>query len=267
MPQVRIVDAHDTRLDIFRLNERQLFPRDQRRNPADHGLFIAEGDLVVERAFAAGCQARALLCSERFAMAIINDAVDVYIGDTELRREVTGLGVPLDALGVFERPTLPEPTALLRSARRVVAFEAVDNPTNIGAVTRSAAALGWDAMALDWSSADPFARRALRVSMGTAFAMPFCRIAQGDPLVESLNQADLTTIALTPDPSATDIREFASDRALLSGRIAVVLGAERTGLTEASIDASTLRARIPMQAGVDSLNVANAASIALFALA
>ena len=267
MALIRIDDANDSRLDIFRLNERQLFPRDQRRDPAEQGLFVAEGDLVVERAFAAGCTARALLCSERFAESLPSIDVDVLVGDADLRREVTGLGVPLDALGVFTRPYLKDAHTLLSEARRVVAFEAVDNPTNIGAVTRSAAALGWDAMALDWTSADPFARRALRVSMGTAFNLPFCRIEQPHPFVSALNQSGLTTIALTPEPSATDIREIIGDRSITAGRIAVVLGAERTGLTEESMTQSNYRVRIPMHAGVDSLNVANAASIALFALA
>ena len=267
MSLIRIDNANDSRLDIFRLNERQLFPRDQRRDPAEQGLFVAEGDLVVERAFAAGCTPRALLCSDRFAATLPSLEVDVYVADAELRREVTGLGVPLDALGVFMRPALPEANELLSVARRVVAFEAVDNPTNIGAVTRSAVALGWDAMALDWTSADPFTRRALRVSMGAAFSLPFCRIEQSRSFVRSLNESGLTTVALTPEPSATDIREIVGDKSITGGRIAVVLGAERTGLTEESMSRSKYCVRIPMHAGVDSLNVANAASIALFALA
>jgi tRNA(Leu) C34 or U34 (ribose-2'-O)-methylase TrmL len=266
MSIIHIEDVNDPRLEVFRLNERQLFPRDQRRDPAESGLFVAEGDLVVERAFAAGCKPRALLCAERYANQLGAVEVDVFTGDIELRREVTGLGVPLDALGIFERPSPKRLPTLLNNSRRVVALEAVDNPTNIGAVVRSAAGLGWDALALDWTSADPFARRALRVAMGTSFLLPHGRANSDQALSDELESADLTIVAMTPDPRATDIRDLATDTEFRSRRIAVLFGSERIGLSEQTLAKAHVRARIAMRPNVDSLNIANAASIALFAL-
>ena len=267
MNLVPISRADDPRLDVFRLNERQLFPRDQRRDPAEHGLFVAEGDLVVERAFAAGCEPVALLCSERYAESLGNAQCEVFVGDIETRREVTGLGVPLDALGVFRRPAPTEIDRLLTHSRRLVALEAVDNPTNVGSVVRSASALGWDGLLLDWTCADPFARRALRVAMGTSFSLAHTRAQPDTDIIDAMSRAGLTTVALTPNPEADDIRDVAQREEIRRGRVAIILGAERTGLSTRALDGSKIRVRIPMHAGVDSLNIATAAAIALFALA
>lgn len=254
----------DPRLDPFRWRERQLASRADRLENVGAGLFVAEGDLVVERALRAGREPVALLCATRLAEGFagrIPDSVPVYVGNEALRREVTGLGVPLAVTGLFRRPALRDPDELVATSRRIVVMEAVDNPTNLGAVVRSAAALGWDGLVLDATSADPLARRALRVSMGTGLTLPFARLTPQDSVAALLGRHDAMSVALTPDDEATPIGSIQP-----VGRVVLLLGSERDGLTESSLSASTVRARIPMHAGIDSLNVGAAAAIALHAL-
>lgn len=264
---VHVERTDDTRLDAFRWRERQLASRADRLETVGSGLFVAEGDLVVERALALGNQPVALLCAERvapgFAMRVVDD-VPVYVGDDDLRRDVTGLGVPLGVTGLFRRPPMRDPDSLFAASRRVVLMESVDNPTNLGAVVRSAAALGWDALVLDATSADPLARRALRVSMGTALVLPYARLTPGDSIASLLGRHACCALALTPDPSARAIGSFRDD---IFGheRIALVLGSEREGLSPSALAAATEHVRVPMHAGVDSLNVGAAAAIALHA--
>lgn len=256
--------ADDPRLDPFRWRERQLASRSDRLETVGAGLFVAEGDLVVERSLASGREPVALLCSDKVATEIaehLSAAVPIYVGGESLRREVTGLGVPLGVTGLFRRPPLRDPDELCITSRRIVVMEAVDNPTNLGAVVRSATALGWDALVLDATSADPLARRALRVSMGTGLTLPFARLGPDDSVAALLARHDFISVALTPDPAASRIADIA-----VTGRMALLLGSERDGLTLGSIDAATFRARIPMHAGVDSLNVGAAAAIALHQL-
>jgi len=256
--------ADDPRLDAFRWRERQLASRTDRLETVGAGLFVAEGDLVVERSLASGREPVALLCSDKTAPGMasrLGGEVPVYVGDEALRREVTGLGVPLGVTGLFRRPPLRDPDELCAVSRRIVVMEAVDNPTNLGAVVRSAAALGWDALVLDATSADPLARRALRVSMGTGLTLPFARLAPGDSVAALLGRHDFASVALTPDPAAVPLAAVGR-----ADRVALLLGSERDGLADATLSAATVRARIPMHAGVDSLNVGAAAAIALHVL-
>lgn len=262
---LEIVDADDPRLDAFRWRERQLTTRRDRRERVAAGLFVAEGDLVVERALAAECSPVALLCSSDVAEALdrqVEPAIPVYVGSDALRKDVTGLGVPLRATGLFERPDPLDADDLVARSRRVVIAEAVDNPTNLGAVVRSAAALGWDGLVLDATSADPLARRSLRVSMGSGLVLPFARLAPGDTVAALLSRHDCTSIALSPDPDAVDLAGVARPE----GRVALLLGSERAGLSHPTMASATVVVRIPMHAGIDSLNVAAAAAIALHAL-
>ena len=232
------------------------------------GLFVAEGDLVVERAIAAGLTPIAVLGADttidRLAPLLDVSTVDVLVASDAVRREVTGLGVALDAVGLFRRPALRTAAEVVAGARHVVVLDQVDNPTNVGAIVRSAAALGADALLLDRTSADPLTRRALRVSMGTAFTMATARVADAAEALAVLHAAGVATVALTPAADADDIRAVAT---MIGGaRTALVLGAERTGLDGDTQVACTHRARIDMHAGVDSLNVAAAAAVAAFAL-
>lgn len=262
---VPVSDASDSRLDRFRWRERQLASRTDRAETVGAGLFVAEGDLVVDRALAAGCEPVALLCDERLAVryGATLPGIDVFVGDTDLRRDVTGLGVPLGAAGLFRRPALVSPDGLVEGSRWIVAVEAVDNPTNLGAIVRTAAGLGFDALIMDSTSADPLARRALRVSMGTAFGLPFARLTDDDSLPDLLSRHTGTSYALTPDGSATDVSRVDTST---DERTFVLLGSERTGLASRTMQGATVSVRIPMHRGVDSLNVAAAAAIALHML-
>jgi tRNA G18 (ribose-2'-O)-methylase SpoU len=249
----------DERLAPFRLHERGLASRSDRRDDTGAGLFLAEGDLVVERALAAGCRPfRALADGDRLPPVVHRVAeagAEVFVGGDEVRRLVTGLGMPHPIVALFHRPPRPTSTELVATCERL---EGVDNPANIGAIVRNAAALGWDGLLLDHTSADPLARRALRVAMGTAFALPHARTSSLAADLRSM--AGMTAYALTPDPSAADIHTVRP-----TGRRAVLIGSERSGLS-ADLLASATAVRIPMAAGVDSLNAAAAAAIACYAL-
>lgn len=260
---VAIEAADDERLGPFRLNERGLASRADKRDDAGAGMFLAEGDLVVERALAAGCTPlAALVDGERIppvARVIAQLGVDVFVGGDEIRRLVTRLGMPQPIVALFARPSRPVASALIAASARLVVVEGVDNPANIGSIVRNAAALGWDGLLLDHTSADPLSRRALRVAMGTAFTLPHARTHR---LLDELAAAgDLDLFALTPDPSAVDIGSVES-----SGRRAIVIGAERSGLSARVLEIC-VPVRIPMTPGVDSLNAAAAAAVACYALA
>jgi tRNA G18 (ribose-2'-O)-methylase SpoU len=268
---VEITDADDSRVAAFRLNERGLNPRTIRRENTPPGLFVAEGDLVVERALAAGCRPVSLMASAAFTeragdmLQAAGATADVFVASDDIRSAVTGLGVPLDVVGLFERPVAQTAAEVVARAHRVVVIDRVDNPTNVGAIVRSVAALGADALLLDRTSADPLTRRALRVSMGTAFTLPTARVADAAEAIDALHAAGFVTVALTLADDSVDITEVAR----LTGdaaSVALLLGAERTGLDAATQAACTHRAVIPMQAGVDSLNVAAASAVAAHAL-
>ncbi len=260
---VPIDEAGDPRLAVFRLNERGLANRAGKRVDAGAGLFLAEGDLVVERALDAGCVPHLALADgsriPAVAERIVVAGADVYVGGEELRRMVAGLGMPHPIVALFRRPPRPSAAELLQRCERLVVVEGVDNPGNVGAIVRTAAALGWDGLLLDHTSADPLARRALRVAMGTAFTMPHARTTA---LADELRAvgAGLQLYALTPRKDAADIRHVAP-----TGRRALLIGAERAGLSNELL-AMAAPVRIPMASGVDSLNAAAAAAVACYAL-
>lgn len=260
---VAIEDAADPRLTVFRLNERGLANRAAKRDDAGAGLFLAEGDLVVERALDAGCLPHlGLADGERVpavARRIVDAGADVYVGGERLRAMVAGLGMPHSIIALFHRPPRATAADLLARCQRLVVVEGVDNPGNIGSIVRNAAALGWDGLLLDHTSADPLARRALRVAMGTAFTLPHARTTT---LVDDLRAATgIRCYGLTPRSDARDIREVEP-----TGRRAVLIGSERAGLSDELLAIST-PVRIPMANGVDSLNAAAAAAVACYALA
>jgi len=150
-----VANALDERLDPFRWRDRQLASKSDRRETVGAGLFVAEGDLVVDRALQAGCTPQALLCDDDMAARFHSQLphVDIFCGNEDLRRDVTGLGVPLRAVGLFQRPPLRDVSELLHSGSRIVVAESLDNPTNLGAIIRSAAALGWHGLVLSAGSA------------------------------------------------------------------------------------------------------------------
>jgi tRNA G18 (ribose-2'-O)-methylase SpoU len=260
---IPVDEPNDQRLAVFRLNERQLSTRPQRRDDAGDGLFMAEGDLVVERALDVGCTPVVALVDGARPPAVAHRlaaTIPVYSGGDDVRAFVTKLGVPNSVVAIFERPPRSTVEHLASTARRLVLVEAVDNPANIGAIVRNAAGLGWDGLIVDATSADPLARRSLRVSMGHALVLPHARATDTSAAVRHLRDAGFTVAALTPAADALDLAD-----APVPDKLAVCLGAERVGLGDAVLEAATLRVRIPMSAGVDSLNVAAATAIACWA--
>jgi tRNA G18 (ribose-2'-O)-methylase SpoU len=260
MPHIDVIDdPADERFAQFRLNERALANRAEKRDDIGAGWFLAEGDLVVERARQAGCRpVAALVDSDRVPAVASRLNCPVYAGGIEIRKIVTGLGMPQSIIALFERPARPTVADLAAGTRRLVVVEAVDNPANVGAIVRNAAALGWEGLVLDHTSADPLSRRALRVAMGTTFALPHARTPTLTADVAALDGVEM--YALTPDPGAEQL-----DRVRAGDRIAVLIGSERDGLSGALLELAR-PVRIPMAAGVDSLNAAAASAIACWAL-
>ena len=262
MAFIRIEAVDDERLALFRLRERGLTTRADKRDDTGAGLFLAEGDLVVTRALEAGCEPLAALAdADRVPEVAERLGIDVFVGGDEIRRLVTGLGMPHPIVAVFHRPTRPSPAALLARCHRLVVAERVDNPANIGGIVRNAAGLGWDGLLLDGTSADPLSRRALRVAMGTAFTLPHARTLD---LVDLLDGLDIDLLALTPDPNADPINAVA-ERLDRQRPRAILIGSERAGLSDELLGLAQ-GVRIPMADGVDSLNAAAASAVACHVL-
>ena len=261
---VRIERADDPRLhDYVALTDMQL----RTRTEPEAGLFIAEGEKVIARAVDAGYPMRSMLLSDKWldlmAPLIDRTRAPVYLGSLDLLEEVTGFHVHRGALAAMGRLPLLDPAALLARSRRVVVLEKVNNHTNIGAIFRSAAALGMDAVLLAPDCADPLYRRSVRVSMGTVFAVPYARLEPWPRALDLLVEHGYRRMALTPAPDAVDLRALRLD---VGEKVALLLGSEGDGLSERAMAACDLRVRIPMAAGVDSLNVAAAAAVACYAL-
>jgi tRNA G18 (ribose-2'-O)-methylase SpoU len=238
----------------------------RRREPAE-GLFMAEGQTVIRRAVAAGYPLRSVFASARWAedLSDLLDGTDtpVYVGDDDLLESVTGFRVHRGALAAMSRVPLPSAADLLTHSRRVIVIEDVVNHTNVGAIFRSVAGLGFDAVLLSPTCADPLYRRSVRVSMGSVFSVPYARLEAWPQDLALLRAAGLTTIALTPDASAVPLRDVPT---ALRERCALILGTEGDGLADPTMSAADVRARIPMDNGVDSLNVAAAAAVACYAI-
>jgi len=264
---IAIDDPLDERLAVFRFNERALSNRVQRRDDQGDGLFAAEGDLVVERALGAGCVAVTALVDAANPPEVadrLGDDVVVYAAGERVRAAATRLGAPSPIIAIFRRPPRTTVEALATSTQRLVLAEAVDNPVNIGSIIRNAAGLGWHGLITDATSADPLARRSLRVSMGHAVVFPHARSTDVAASVRSLVAAGFVVAALTPAADAVDLADVVAGD--LPERIVLCLGSERSGLSPEVQHAASLRLRIPMAAGIDSLNVAAASAIACWAL-
>ena len=234
------------------------------REPAE-GLFIAEGAKVIRRALAAGYRPRTVLTEQKWypdlAAALPEDGVDVLVASPEVLRSVTGYRVHRGALASFQRRPLPDVRELAGPARFLVVLVDLVDHTNVGALFRTAAALGADAVLVSPGCADPLYRRAIKVSMGAVLTVPWARTAP-DPLA---GLEHVLTIALTPAADAPDIDRVALELDGAEPR-ALVLGTEGDGLPEAVLARVGARARIPMARGIDSLNVSAAAAVALHVL-
>ena len=260
---VPVGDAGDLRLtDYVRLTDVHL----RRSLEAEHGLFVAEGELVIRRAIGAGYPVRSLLITGDRLGALADLAAGcpgpVYVVPPEVARELTGYRVHRGALASMQRLPLPAVADVLDGARRIVVLEDIVDHTNVGAIFRCAAGLGFDAVVLAPRCADPLYRRSVRVSMGAVFTLPYARMDDWREGLGQLRADGFRLLALTPAPDAVPIAEVQA-----AGRLALLLGAEGDGLSARWRDQADLSVRIPMGRGVDSLNVASAAAIACYALA
>ena len=260
---VPVEDAGDSRLaDYVGLTDVHL----RRSLEAAEGLFIAEGEKVIRRAIAAGYPVRSMLVA-RDKLATIADiaagvAGPLYVLPAEAAEQLTGYRVHRGALASMRRLPMPPAADVVAGARRIVVLEDVMDHANVGAVFRCAAALGFDAVLLAPRCADPLYRRAVKVSMGAVFALPYGRMADWRYGLAWLRSAGFRLLALTPDPAAIPIGQVSPD-----GKVALLIGSEGDGLSARWLAAADDAVRIPMSRGVDSLNVASAAAIACYLLA
>ena len=242
----------------------------RRRTEPERGLYIAESEKVIRRALAAGHRPRSYLMAERWLTDLADvvadaerDGVPVFVGEYDVMEELTGFHLHRGALAAMQRPALPSVASVLSDARRVLVLEDIVDHTNVGAAFRSGAALGIDAILVTPRCADPFYRRAIRVSMGTVFQVPWTRIEPWPQEMSALRTAGFTVAALALEEDAVPLDDLADDP---PERLALVLGTEGDGLARRTVRDADLTIRIPMAGGVDSLNVAAAAAVAMWAL-
>ncbi len=270
MPVVQIDTLADPRLSDY---SHQTDVALRKAAGSEHGLYLAESALVLERALRAGHRPRSVLAlgsavdEARLLVAALDqaDEIPIFSGPDELLAELTGYVLHRGLVAAMHRPALPTVEELLLDARRIVILENVADPTNVGAIFRSVAGIGADAVLVTPRCSDPFYRRAIRVSMGTVLQVPWTRLA-GDwaETRTALAASGFHLAALALEPGAVSLREFA---ARAPERVALVLGAEGEGLTPQALAAVDTIVQIPMAHGIDSLNVAATAAVAMYALA
>ncbi|HET7683531.1 MAG TPA: RNA methyltransferase [Marmoricola sp.] len=261
---VEVDDPADPRLADYRdLRDVQL----RQSLEAEHGLFLAEGEKVVRRAVEAGFTPRSFLMARRWldglADVLTGSGAPVYVVSEALAEEVTGFHVHRGALASLARRPLAPVEEVLADARSVLVLEDVVDHTNVGAIFRSGAALGIDAVLLAPRCADPLYRRAIKVGMGAVFTMPWTRLPDWYDALASLSARGFTTVALTLAADAQPVEDAVAG----VDRLALVLGSEGHGLSPRWEQAADRRAIIPMAAGIDSLNVAAATAVACYVAA
>lgn len=259
-----VASLDDPRLDGYRnVSDPRLL--------AERGCFMAEGRLLVSRLLASSRFATQSLMVTRTAGDALTGAlalrpdVRVYEVSQQTMNQVTGLTMHRGCLAVGLRPPESSAAEITTGARRVLALERVGNADNVGALFRNAAAFGVEAVLLDRDTTDPLYRKALRTSMGAALQVPFARPAAWLDALMACRRAGMRLLALTPSPQALPLR--AARAALTGERLVVLVGHEGEGLTEDAEHLCDLRVRVPMREGIDSLNVATAAAIALYEMA
>jgi tRNA G18 (ribose-2'-O)-methylase SpoU len=257
-----ISSIEDGNLAVYaRLTEAQL------RNELhpEHGLFIAESPKVIRVAMEAGYVPESILCEERHIEGDARDIVErldnvtVYTGSRELLAQLTGYTLTRGVLAAMRRPSLPSVQSICEKSRRLCIIDAVCDSTNVGAIFRSAAALGMDGILLTRDSCDPLNRRAVRVSMGTVFLVPWTWIDD----IDEVHGFGFKTAAMALTDNSIPL-----DSPLLRDveRIALIMGTEGDGLPQSVISSADYTVRIPMHHGVDSLNVAAASAVAFWEL-
>ncbi len=258
--------AHEELAIFFQANESQLLHYYE----PDEGLFLAESPKVIRRAMDAGYEPVSMLIEDRELagaaegiLPLLKD-IPIYSAPHSVMETITGYALTRGAICAMRRKTPLEPEAILRRAERVAVFDQVENPTNMGAMFRCAAALGMDAALVTPASTDPLYRRSIRVSMGTVFQLPWTYLdAWPADSMAMLHRLGFTTMAMALKDRTIDL----SDPAFRpEGKIAVILGNEGDGIPEETLALCRETVKIPMAHGVDSLNVASAAAIAFFVL-
>ena len=259
---IEITDFLDPALDVYaRLTENQLLNRE---NP-ENAMFIGESPKVIERALDAGYEPVSILVERKHIEGEAKDIIarcgdiPVYTADFEVLTQLTGFQLTRGMLCALRRKKLPAAAEICKDAKRVAVLENVMNPTNVGAIFRSAAALGMDAVLLTNGSSNPLYRRAIRVSMGTVFQVPWTFIEN----VSELKELGFKTCAMALREDTLSIRD---PRLQAEPKLAVVLGTEGDGLADSTISNCDYTVKIPMTHGVDSLNVAAASAVAFFQL-
>ncbi|TFD72374.1 TrmH family RNA methyltransferase [Cryobacterium gelidum] len=266
MPLIAIDDLNDPRLvDYAHLTDVAL----KKARGTEHGLYIAESALVLERAVRAGHVPRSVLAlgnTADEALAVLGDyaaEVPVFVGPGEMLAELTGYILHRGLIASMHRPELPSADTVLAGARRIVILENVSDPTNVGAIFRSAGAIGADAILVTPRCSDPFYRRAIRVSMGTVLQVPWTRVGDWTETRALLTRHGFHMAALALTADAVSLRDFDGTG---HEHLALLLGAEGEGLTPEALAASDSVVQIPMKHGIDSLNVAAASAVAMWAL-
>lgn len=259
-----MTDPDDARLADYRnLTDTAL----RRVSEPQGGLYIAESEKVFVRAVSAGHRPRSVMTQQRWLggiSEIVGDAdVPVYLVPDAVAEAVTGFAVHRGALASMHRPVLPTVAEVVRDASLVLVLEDLLDHTNVGAAFRAAAGLGADAVLVSPRCGDPLYRRSVRVSMGTVFQVPWTRIDSWAEATAELHAAGFRIAALALSDDAVSLDDFAAER---PDRVALVLGTEGDGLTPDALAAADTVVTIPMTGGVDSLNVASAAAVALWAI-
>ena len=259
-----ITDFSAPELDVYaRLTEAQLL----NRHNLKEGLFIAESPKVIDRALNAGCVPVSILVEkshlrgESLEVILRCGDIPVYTAHFDVLTQLTGYQLTRGMLCAMRRPALPAVEEVLRSARRVAVLEDVMNPTNLGAIFRSAAALGMDAVLLTPACSNPLYRRSARVSMGTVFQVPWTYLDEN--WLDTLREAGFKTCAMALRDDSYSVDDPALRKV---ERLAVVLGTEGDGLADSTIAGCDYTVKIPMYHGVDSLNVAAASAVAFWEL-
>ena len=259
---IEIKDFEAKELDIYaRLTENQLINRE---NP-EEGMFIAESPKVIERALDAGYEAVSFLMEKKHVEGegkyILErcEGIPVYVAEFEVLTKLTGFMLTRGMLCAMRRKPQPSVSDICKNARRVAVLEEVMNPTNVGAIVRSAAALNMDAVLFTKGCSNPLYRRAIRVSMGTIFQVPFTFIDD----INELKDLGFKTVAMALKEDSYSIRD---ERIIKEEKLAIILGTEGDGLKTSTIDNADYTVMIPMSHGVDSLNVAAASAVAFFQL-
>jgi tRNA G18 (ribose-2'-O)-methylase SpoU len=242
----------------------------RRRTEPERGLYIAESEKVIRRALAAGHRPRSYLMAARWLTDLADvvaraeqQGIPVFVGDHDVIERLTGFHLHRGALAAMQRPELPSVESLLADAHRVLVLEDIVDHTNVGAVFRSAAALGVDAVLVTPRCADPLYRRSIRVSMGTVFQVPWTRVDPWPEGISAIRRAGFTVATLALSDDAMSLDDLAASP---PQRLALVLGTEGDGLSHHTVAAADLTVTIPMAGGVDSLNVAAAGAVAAWAL-